>query len=190
MLFPGSFTCICVAPAPLADALFPPRACSCRAVCAWTSSAVRWLQALSFVWWMTRGSALIVALRQVLLWVSSAWLCYSFCHWFGLHLYFAGFDTLLSRFLATHVYDFMLQAWSCWRDASTVHDGRQKMCCWIEMMGPHPARSEQTSPAPWQINLLMKSEDWQPLMCSLIENVWFVCVVSVRQHQHLTAEAG
>lgn len=189
MLFPGWFTCICVAAAPLTDALFPPSACSCWAVCAWTSSVVWWLQVPSFIWRISRGSALVAASCQVPLWVSSALLCYSFCHWFGLHLYFAGFDTLLSCFLATHVYDFMLQAWSCWSDARTMHDGRQKICCWIEMTGPHPARSEQMSPSPWQINLLMKSEDGQPLMCGLIENVRFLGVVSVKQHQHLTAES-
>lgn len=189
MLFPGSFTCICVALAPLTDAPFPPSAFPCWAVCAWMSSVVRWLQAPSFVWWISRGSALVAALCQAPLWVSSALLCYSFCHWFGSHLYFAGFDTLLSCFLATHVYDFMLQAWSCWSNASTMHHGRQKICCGIEMMGPHPACSEQTSPAPWQINLLMKSEDWQPLMCSLIEDTWFLRVMSVKQHQHLMAES-
>ena len=135
MLFPRSFTCICVAPAPLTDARFRPCACSCWAVCAWTSSAAWWLQVPSFVWWITRGSALIVTLCQVPLRVSSALLCYSFCHWFGLHLYFAGFDTLLSHFLAMHVYDFMLQAWSCWRDANAMHDGRQKNAAGLKWWG-------------------------------------------------------
>lgn len=85
MLFPGSFTCICVALAPLTDALFLPCACSCWA---WMSFAVWWLQVPSFIWQITRGSALIAALPSavvsliciaVLFLLSLVWITSLFC---------------------------------------------------------------------------------------------------------------
>lgn len=90
----------CLGPALLTHALFLPCACFCWAECAWTSSAVWWLQVPSFVWWVSWGSALIVVLYQMLFWGSSELVCYSVCHWFGLCLYVAGFDTLLYHFHA------------------------------------------------------------------------------------------
>lgn len=80
-------------------------------ICVGTSSA-RWCSALS----------LCVLLGRL---CSEQWhdlhcLFYSFSFWFGLHLYFAGSDTLLSPFRAMHVCDSMLQAWGRWRDTTST----------------------------------------------------------------------